>query len=99
MKKCHEMSKRNIQQTIKRRKANWTGHVSRRNCLLKHVIEGKIEGRLEVTERQGRRSKQLLVGLKDTRGYWKLKEEALNRALWRTRFGRGHKPVVRQTTE
>jgi hypothetical protein len=28
-----------------------------------------------------------------------LKEEALDRILWRTRFGRGYGPVVRQTTE
>jgi hypothetical protein len=38
-----------ILQTIKRRKANWIGHILRRNCLLKHVIEGKREGRIEVT--------------------------------------------------
>jgi ppGpp synthetase/RelA/SpoT-type nucleotidyltranferase len=42
---------RNILQKIKRRKANWIGHILRRNCLLKHVIEGKLEGRLEVTGR------------------------------------------------
>jgi hypothetical protein len=36
---------RNIVHTIKRRKANWIGHILRRNCLLKHVIEGKVEGR------------------------------------------------------
>jgi hypothetical protein len=30
---------RNIVHTIKRRKANWIGHILRRNCLLKHVIE------------------------------------------------------------
>jgi hypothetical protein len=36
---------RNIVHTIKRRKANWIGHIVRRNCLLKHVIEGKLEGR------------------------------------------------------
>jgi hypothetical protein len=36
---------RNILHTIKRRKANWIGHILRRNCLLKHVIEGKLEGR------------------------------------------------------
>jgi hypothetical protein len=36
---------RNILQTIKRRKANWLGHVLRRNCLLKQVIEGRIEAR------------------------------------------------------
>jgi hypothetical protein len=37
---------RNILRTIKRRKANWIGHILRRNCLVKHVIEGKIEGRV-----------------------------------------------------
>jgi hypothetical protein len=42
---------RNIVHTIKRRKTNWIGHILRRNCLLKQVIEGKIEGRLEVTRR------------------------------------------------
>jgi hypothetical protein len=35
---------RNILHTIKRRKANWIGHILRRNCLLKHVIEGKTGG-------------------------------------------------------
>jgi hypothetical protein len=40
---------RNILHTIKRKKANWIGHILLRNCLLKHVIEGKIEDRLEVT--------------------------------------------------
>jgi hypothetical protein len=42
---------RNILHTIKRRKANWIGHILRRNFLLKYVTEGKIEGTLEVTER------------------------------------------------
>jgi hypothetical protein len=36
--------KRNVIHTIRRRKANWIGHMLRRNCLLKHVIEGKVEG-------------------------------------------------------
>jgi hypothetical protein len=40
--------------TIKRRKANWIGHILRRNCLLKHVIEGKLEGK---KSRRGRRRK------------------------------------------
>jgi hypothetical protein len=35
---------KDILRTIKRRKANWIGHTLRRNCLLKHGIEGKIEG-------------------------------------------------------
>jgi hypothetical protein len=90
---------RNILHTIKRRKANWIDHILRRNCLLKHVIEGKVEGRIETTGRRWRRRKQLLDDLKENRRYWKLKEEALDRTLWRTRFGRGYGPVVRQTTE
>jgi hypothetical protein len=90
---------RNIVHTIKRRKANWMGHILRRNCLLKYVIEGKLEGRIEMTERRGRRRKQLLDDLKGKRGYWKLKEETLGRTVWRTRFGRGCGSVVRQTTE
>jgi hypothetical protein len=39
---------RNTLHTIKRRKDNWIGHILRRNCLLKHGIEGKIDGRIEV---------------------------------------------------
>jgi hypothetical protein len=86
---------RNILHTIKRRKANWIGHILRRNCLLKHVIEGKVEGRIEMTERRGRRRKQLLDDLKEKIRYWKWKEEALNRTLRRTRFGRGYGPDVK----
>ena len=48
---------------------------------------------MEVTGRRGRRRKQLLDDLKEKRGYWKLKEEALYLTLWRTRFGRGYGPV------
>jgi hypothetical protein len=90
---------RNILHKIKRRKANWIGHILRRNFILKHVIEGKLEGRLEMTGRRGRRRKQLLDDLKEKKRYWKLKEEALDRTLCRTRFGRGYGPVVRQTAE
>jgi len=57
------MEERNIQHTIKRGKANWIGHILRRNCLLKHSIKGKIEGRIETTGRRGRRRKKLLDGL------------------------------------
>jgi hypothetical protein len=42
---------------------------------------------------------QLLDDVKETRRDWKSKEEALDRTLWRTRFGRGYGPVVRQTAE
>jgi hypothetical protein len=60
--------------------------------------EGKIEGRKEVTVRQGRRHKELLNDLKETRGYWRLKKEALNHTVWGTRFEKGYGPVIRQTT-
>jgi len=75
------------------------GHNWRGNCLLKHVTERRIEGRIKVTERRRRRRKQLLDELKKMRRYWKLKEEALESNVWRTRFGGGSGPVVRQTTE
>jgi len=59
---------------VKRSNANWVGNILRRNCLLKQVIEGKTEGRMEVTGGQGRRRKQILDKLKETREHWKLKE-------------------------
>jgi hypothetical protein len=89
---------RNILHEIRKRKANWIGHILRRNCLLQRVIEGKVKGGIEVTGRRGRRRRKLLDDLKERRGYSHLKEEALDRTMWRTRFGRGFGPVVRQTT-
>jgi hypothetical protein len=56
---------RNIVHAIKRQKANWIGHIWCRNCLLKQVIEGKIEERIEVMGRPGRRCKQLLDNLNE----------------------------------
>jgi len=88
---------RNILHEISKRKANWVGHILRRNYLLQRVIEGKIKRRIEVKGRRGRRSRKLLDDLKEMRGYSHLKEEALNRTMWRARFGRGFGPVVRQT--
>jgi hypothetical protein len=63
---------RNILHAIESRKANWIGHILRRNCLLQQVIEGKIKGGREVTGRRGRRRKQL-VSLKETAWHRKLK--------------------------
>ena len=66
------------------RKADLIGHILRRNCLLNHIIAGKIEG----TGRRKIRRKQLLDNLMEIeRG-----------TVWRTCFGRGYSPVVRQTT-
>ena len=78
---------------------NGIGHVLRWGCLLRHITEGNVEGRIEVTERRGRRHKKLLDDLEETRRCWKLKEEALDRTLWRTRSGRGCEPLVIRTTE
>ena len=90
---------RNILHEIRKRKANWIGHILRRNCLVKQIIEGKIKGQIEVTRRRGRRRKKLLGDLKGRRGYCKLKEEALDRTMWRNCFGRGFGPVVWQITD
>jgi hypothetical protein len=88
---------RNILHEI--RKANWIGHILRRNCLLQRVIKGKIQEGIEVTEGRGRRRTKLLDDLKERRGYSHLKEEALDRTMCIARFGKGFGPVVRQTTK
>jgi hypothetical protein len=67
---------RNILHEILKRKANWIGHILRR------------KGEMEVTKRRGRRRKNILDDLKDRRGYSHLKEEALDRTIWRNCFGK-----------
>ena len=90
---------RNTLHEIRKRKANWIGHILRRNCLLQGIIEGKIKGGIEVPGRQGRKRRKLLDDLKERRGYPHLRDEALGRTMRRARFGRGFGPVVRQTTK
>ena len=90
---------RNILHEIRKRKTNWIGHILRRNCLLQLVIEGRIQGGIEVTRIRGRRRRKLLNDLKERRGYSHLKKEALDRTMWIARFGRGFGPVVRQTAK
>jgi hypothetical protein len=58
----------NILHEICKRKANWIGHILRRNCLLQRITEGKIQGEIEVTGRQGRRGRKQLDDLKKRRG-------------------------------
>jgi hypothetical protein len=55
---------RNILHEIRKRKANWIGHILRRNCLLQRVTDGKIQEGIEVTGKQGRRRRKLLDDLK-----------------------------------
>jgi hypothetical protein len=90
---------RNILHEIRKRKADWIGYILHRNCLLQRVTEGKIQRGIEVAGRQGRRRRKLLDDRKERRGYSHLKEEALDRAMWRIQFGRGFGPVIRQTTK
>jgi hypothetical protein len=52
-----------------------------------------------MTGRRGRSSRKLLDDLKERRGYSHLKEEALDRTVWRGRFERELGPIVRQTTK
>jgi len=54
---------RNILHEIRTRKANWIGHILRRNCLLQRVIAWKIKGGIQVTGRRGRRRRKLLDDL------------------------------------
>jgi len=89
---------KNILHETRKRKVNYIGHTLRRNCLLQRVTERKIQGGIEVTGRRGRRRMKLLDDLKKRRGYSHLKEKALDRTMWRARFGGGFGPVVRQTT-
>jgi len=84
---------RNVVHEIKWRQDNWIGHILRRNFILNHVIGVKIEG----MRRRGRKRRQLLNDLKETRRSWKLKEEAIRRTPWRIRFVGGCGHVVRQT--
>jgi hypothetical protein len=88
---------RNILHEIRKRKANWIRHILRRNCLLNHVMEGRIEEGVEVMGRRRKRCKQLLNDLKETRRYGELEEEEIDRTFSRTGFGRGFTPVVSQT--
>jgi hypothetical protein len=70
-----------ILREISKRKANWIGHILRRNYLLQQVFEGKIEEGVDVTERRERIRRKLLYDLKERRGYSHLKEEALDRSM------------------
>jgi hypothetical protein len=90
---------RNILHEISKRKANWIGHIFRRNYILRQVIEGNIKGGIEVTGRRGRRRRKLLDDFKERRGYSQLKEEALYRTMWRAGFGRGFGPAEKQNAK
>jgi len=86
-----------ILHTANRRKGKLICHSLCRNCLLKHVIVGNMEGRINVTGGRGRRRKQLLDNFKKKKRHWQLKGGALDDTVRRTRVGRGYGPVGRET--
>jgi hypothetical protein len=89
----------NINTYAKCAKCDQSNHILRRNCLLRHVIEEKIQGGIEVTGKRRRRRRKLLDDLMEGRGYSHLKQEALDRTMWRARCGRGFGTAVRQTAK
>jgi hypothetical protein len=89
---------RNILHAMKRIEGKWIGHILGRNCLLKYVIEGKLEERIKATGRRRRRRKRVLDDLKEGREQCKLKEETLDGSVCRNRSLRGYRPVARQIT-
>jgi hypothetical protein len=69
------------------------GHMLRINCRPRQVIEGQIQGGIEVTGRRGRRRRNLLDDRNERRGYSHLKDAVPDRTVLNTRFGRGFGPV------
>ena len=76
--------KRALLNNILRRKANWIGHILRRNFLFHYAIEGEI---MEVNgERRSRRRTQIRDDLRNRRRYWELKEETEDRRCLEQQF-------------
>jgi hypothetical protein len=81
----HRVEKeRSVLHVMKRKRANWIGHMVPRNCLLKQVMKGKIEG----TGRQGRRCKKLVEDLREKEKILKFESRktelhSLEKLLWR----------------
>ena len=75
--------KRSLMQTVRMRQMNWIGHVLRGNCLLRTVLEGRLQRK----HRRGRPRKKMLDWmLKEdnaARSYSRLKREAQDRDLSR----------------
>jgi len=86
-------AERDILHTRKRGMANFTGHILRRNCLLNCVTEGKIER----TGRRGKKRKQLFHDPTEKGRHWKLKKEAYDCTVWRSRLS-GYGAVAKRTT-
>jgi hypothetical protein len=85
---------RHVLITVKHTKSNWICHILHRNCLLRHVIEGKIDGK----KRRGGRRLQLLGDLQDERRHCNVQEETLDRTVRSSGFVSDCGHASRQTT-
>jgi len=79
---------KNILQSIERSKAIWIGHILRRNCLLNHFIEGKIEGRIEVMGKPGTRLQQSQKDIKEKKRLLEMerrstRSHSVKNSLWK----------------
>jgi hypothetical protein len=70
--------------TINRRTYILIGHITLRNCLIEHDIALKKDGLFNVTGRRRRRHRHLQDDLKEMRGNWKLNEETVESAVFKT---------------
>ena len=88
---------RTILRTLTYRQAKDIRYNSRKNCRVKTCYLGEDGSKCRRKCQKRLKNKQLLDDRKETRRYWKLREEALDRTGWRTRYGRGCGNIVRQT--
>jgi hypothetical protein len=75
------------------KESNWIGHILRRNCFLKHVIKGQLEG----TGRRGERRKQLLNVFKETiaNNIMGIESRSTGLHCLESHFRNGYGPVAR----
>ena len=76
---------RSLVHVIKQRQANWIGHVLRHDCLLKTVLEGKMNGK-RTRGKPRRKMLDLLMEQEDKNkkiSYEELKRRAEHRTKWR----------------
>ncbi|KAI5738445.1 hypothetical protein M8J77_007179 [Diaphorina citri] len=70
---------RTILRTIKKRKRSWLGHILRRDCIQRRIMEGRIEG----TRSRGRKKFGMLTDILKGRTFEEIKDEAQDRERWR----------------
>ncbi|KAI5742530.1 hypothetical protein M8J77_008273 [Diaphorina citri] len=72
--------KREILRTIVNRKRSWLGHILRRNCLQRRIMEGELRGKRSI----GRKRFGMLRDVLNGRTFEQMKEDAQDREKWRT---------------